>query len=401
MQEQSSILTEHEPWSLRSEDRLSVDDVRALISHRDGPCVSLYMPTHRGGPQVRQDPIRLKNLHRTSEQTLIEQGHRSPDVRSWLASLDSLEEKTDFWRYQSDGLALFIAPAFFRVFRLPLRFDESVIVADRFHMSPLLLHLTEDERFCLLVLSQNGCRLLRCTKHTVVSLDLPGAPPSMMETPGYKHRETQLQFEAIAPKGGAGGSSGGGTALFHGHGSSSDVTTADVERYFLAVDSVVCDVLRDRREPLVLAGVDYLLPLYRSISRYGFVASEQLLGNAEGRRDEELHRDVWRVMEPRLSQIRRETLDQVSEATTTGRGSNHLAEIVPAAVQGRVEVLVAPINQPTWGRFDQERQQAEVHEERQAGDEDLHELAIVKTLLNGGQVVPAKEQEPLAARFRY
>lgn len=396
-----SVLAEHEPWSLRSEDRLNNDDFRALNSHRNGPCVSLFMPTHRGGPQVRQDPIRLKNLHRAAERSLIEQGYRSSDVRSWLAPIGSLDDDDDFWQHQSDGLAIFIAPAFFRLFRLPLRFDESMIVAKRFQVSPLLPYFTEDERFYLLALSQNGCRLLRCTRHTVVPLDLPGAPARMTETPGYERRETQLQFEALAPRGSSGTSTGGGTALFHGHGSSSDASTADVERYFRALDRVVCDVLHDRHEPLVLAGVEYLLPLYRAISRYSEIASEHLLGNPDELRNEELHRDAWRAMEPRLAQARREAVEQVRDAVATGRGSNHLTEVVPAAVQGRVDLLIAPIDRPVWGRFDQERQQAEVHEEQQQGDEDLYELAIVHTLLQGGRVFPASENESLAARFRY
>lgn len=396
---EQSALAEHEPWSLRSEDRLSSDDFRLLVCHANGPCVSLFMPTHRGGPQVRQDPIRLKNLRRAAERSLIGKGYRSSDVRSWLAPVESLEEDDEFWQHQGDGLALFMAPAFMRLFRLPLRFEESVIVTDRFHVSPLLPYLTEDERFYLLALSQNGCRLLRCTRHTVVRLELPGAPPSMAETPGYERRETQLQFETLMPRG-AGGT-GSGTTLFPGHGASRDVSTADIERYFRAVDGVVCDLLRDRHELLMLAGVDYLLPLYGTVSRYASIASEHLLGNPEELRDEELHRNAWPIMESRLARVRQETLEQIHQALGKGRGSDRLAEIVPAAVQGRVDLLVAPINSHVWGRFDPDRQQAEIHEEQQPSDEDLYEQAIVQTFLQGGRVLPAKETESLVARFRY
>jgi len=396
-----SPLEGREPWSVRTEDRLDADAVRSLVVHHESPCVSLFMPTHRGGPQVRQDPIRLKNLHRAAERALIERRHRSSDVRVWLAPTATLQEDDEFWRHQSDGLAVFLAPSLFRMFRLPLRFEEEMIVAERFHVSPLLPYFTENERFYVLALSQNGCRLLRCTKHSVVPLELPGAPVSMTETPGYERRETQVQFEAIAPKGASGMSSGGGTALYHGHGSSSDASTADVERYFRAIDRVVCDVLGDRHEPLLLAGVDYLLPVYRSISHYDSIAAEHLLGNAEARRDEELHRDAWQVMKSRLAQTSREALEQVNAAVATGRGANQVTVVLPAAIQGRVDLLIAPINQPLWGRFDHQRQAAEVHEERRGDDEDLHQRTIVETVLHGGRVVPAPEHEGLAARYRY
>jgi hypothetical protein len=143
-----------------------------------------------------------------------------------------------------------------------------------------------------------------------------------------------LQFEAIAPRGGSGTGSGGGTALFHGHGSSRDASTADVERYFRAVDRALCDVLRDRREPLVLAGVDYLLPLYRNLSRYGAIAAEQLTGNPEEKRDEELHREAWALMEPRLAEARRRAMARIQEALNTGQGSDRLTDVVPARGSG-------------------------------------------------------------------
>lgn len=76
-----------------------------------------------------------------------------------------------------------------------------------------------------------------------------------------------------------------------------------------------------------------------------------------------------------LARSRREALE-VSQTTATGRGSTHFTEIVPAAVQGRVDLLFAPINHPLWGRFDPQRQQAEAHAERRSNDEDFHELAI-------------------------
>jgi hypothetical protein len=54
-----------------------------------------------------------------------------------------------------------------------------------------------------------------------------------------------------------------------------------------------------------------------------------------------------------------------------------------------------------WGRFDPDRQQAEVHDELQPADEDLYELAVVQTFLHNGRVFPAKGDETVAARFRY
>ena len=38
------------------------------------PAVSILMPAHRAGPEIRQDPIRLKNLVRDAETELAARG---------------------------------------------------------------------------------------------------------------------------------------------------------------------------------------------------------------------------------------------------------------------------------------------------------------------------------------
>lgn len=40
------------------------DELRLLLTARETPCLSLYMPTRRRYPENQQDPIRYKNLVR-------------------------------------------------------------------------------------------------------------------------------------------------------------------------------------------------------------------------------------------------------------------------------------------------------------------------------------------------
>ena len=43
-------------------DLLPRRELEGLILEREGPCVSIFLPTHRAGAETQQDPIRLKNL---------------------------------------------------------------------------------------------------------------------------------------------------------------------------------------------------------------------------------------------------------------------------------------------------------------------------------------------------
>ena len=53
---------------------ISKDDIRNLVDQHPEICVSLYLPTHRTGLEVRQNSIRFKDLLRRAESRLNESG---------------------------------------------------------------------------------------------------------------------------------------------------------------------------------------------------------------------------------------------------------------------------------------------------------------------------------------
>ena len=99
--------------------------------------MSVFLPTHRVTPDGGQDPIRLRNLLDEAEQRLLAAAC-ARRAREVLRPGRDLLGRGWFWSYQSDGLAVFLAPGWSRVFRLPQEFPQLVVVADRFHVKPLL-----------------------------------------------------------------------------------------------------------------------------------------------------------------------------------------------------------------------------------------------------------------------
>ena len=49
---------------------LDRETLSQLLAKRQGPCLSLYQPTHRSFPERQQDPIRFKHLVRQLEDSL-------------------------------------------------------------------------------------------------------------------------------------------------------------------------------------------------------------------------------------------------------------------------------------------------------------------------------------------
>ena len=161
---------------------LTRNNLKLLMEVHQGPCVSVFMPMHRSGPETQQDPIRLKNLIREAEENLIARGLRAPEAKELLGPAEKLLRDGFFRQHQSDGLAMFLSLGVFHCYLLPFVFEELVIVTDRFHIKPLLPLLTGDGRYFILALSQNKVRLLQSTHYSVSELDLGDVPENLAET---------------------------------------------------------------------------------------------------------------------------------------------------------------------------------------------------------------------------
>jgi hypothetical protein len=110
-------------------DLFSKEDLRTFIESGNTQCLSFFLPTCRVGKQIQQNSIRFKNLLREAEKRLLAGGVRRPALEELLDPALKLLENTIFWQHQSDGLAVFLSSQMFRYYRLPLDFEELVIVA--------------------------------------------------------------------------------------------------------------------------------------------------------------------------------------------------------------------------------------------------------------------------------
>ncbi|MCE7983639.1 MAG: hypothetical protein DYG89_20895 [Caldilinea sp. CFX5] len=386
----------------------------ALAAEREEPCVSLYMPTERRGPDTQQGPIRLKNLLGQVEAELAALGQRTPAIQQLLAPAQALVSNNLFWQYQSDGLALLLAPGMMESYRLPLQFDETVVVNDRFYLKPLLAMLSSDDTFYLLALRQGGVRLLQGSRFSLAEIELgKDVPTSLAEALKYDEFETTLRFH-IASRPSTGSSRGApdrGAAMYHGQGGAADDANSkeQIIRFFRALDNGVCDLLTGSQQPpLVLAGIDYLRGLYRQVNQYNALVEEEVINDPEALTMPELHQRAWALVEPIFTQARQDALDAYHRlaGSSDARAARAIDAIAPAAYFQRVDTLLMPRTAVQWGAFDAEAGQVELHPERQPGDQDLIDFAALHTLLNGGAVylveppdLPAGVQ--LAAILRY
>ncbi len=228
-------------------------------------------------------------------------------------------------------------------------------------------------------------------------------PRSLEEALKYELPEKQLQFHTEGPR-----RSGSRDAMFYGTGDSDPDVKNAILRFFQAVDKGVRGLLKADSSPLVLAGVDFLIPIYRKASKYPGIVDESIKGNPDDKSVEELNEKAWSIMRPRFQESRRVSAAKYRSLRDTGSrlAVNDLKDVVRAAYHGRVESLFVPVGVQKWGRFNTENDEVILHEKEKPGDQDLLDFAAVHCFLNKGTVFavdPASmpDDTAIAAVFRY
>lgn len=368
-------IDESDPFTRREFDELA--------RFQASTCVSLFLPTHRAGGEVEQDPIRFRKLLVAVERELSELGWRRGEIKDLLGPAEQLLGNREWWRHQAAGLAVFIAPGSFRALRAPIAFEELAVVSPRFHLRPLLPLATADELFWVLALSQNAVKLFRGSRWSMTEVDIGQTPASMAEALAHEDPEQQLQVWTSGPS---------GTAHFHGHGGGGDEEKAALERYFRAVDHGISDVLAGSVAPLILAGVSYYGPIYRTISQYPHIVEEVVAGNAEELSAIDLHERAWPLVEQRASARRAAILDRYAQRQGSHRVVEGIADVNTAANEGRVETLLLARRDNCWVPQDHAQTTA-VHAQRAPGDIDLLDELARRVLDTGGDILVMEDED--------
>jgi hypothetical protein len=146
--------------------------------------------------------------------------------------------------------------------------------------------------------------------------------------------------------------------------------------------------------------------LYRSAGDYADLVAESIPGNPEGLSAQTLHARAWEIVQPYFIKKQEDASARIRQHVGTGLARGDLGEIVPAAIQGRVETLFVATGQQLWGILNPAGDRVAFQEKAVAGSEDLLNRIAVETLMQGGQVYAVEPAQvplecPAAALFRF
>jgi len=380
---------------------LTIDSLAELTVVHQPPCLSLYQPTHRHGPENQQDQIRFGNLVKELESSL-RQKSPAAQTRLLLEPFEDLAGDQDFWNHTLDGLAVLGGPSLFRVFRLQRTVAELAVVADSFHTKPLRRFLQSIDRYQVLGLSFGKVQLFEGNRDTLDEIDpAPEVPRSIIEALGEELTEPH---QTVASYGGVGG---GSRPMHHSQGGKKDEADIDAERFFRAVDRAVLEhSSRPSGLPLILAALPEHHHLFRQVSQNPLLMAEGLMINPDALTVDELRQRAWQVVEPQYQARQAALVEEFMAAKSNGLGSDDPAQVAQAAAAGRVSTLLIEADRRIAGRLDGSTGRIEVADlSHPQVDDLLDDLGELVGRMGGRVMVIPTGQMPgqtgLAATYRH
>jgi hypothetical protein len=338
-------------------------------------CVSIYL-----GGAGWEDGVPLKSALKDARMQMEKLGivaviDKILEPAIWLAN------DAGFWRSQPKGVALFLSPDYHGLVLLPYAPINEVHVHTSFILSPLTPLVSGEGEYFVLTLSKHLAQLYRGNGYLLEKVEIPDMPLGTTDV---------IQVEEK-----------GRSGIIRG-----DEEKKNLQLYFQEVDRTLHSAgLATANLPLLLAGVDYELSLFREVTKYTHVLKEELPGNFE------------RVPLTTLAAAAHEKMQDYFEVQWRDKVRHHLdkgtapvtsfpQDVIRAAYEGRVAQLFLAKGTLLWGKYVSAPVEPEIHTEEQPGDDCLTNQLVVQTILHGGQAfVEDREKMPaegeMVAVLRY
>jgi hypothetical protein len=360
---------------------ISKEALMELSRFHNTSCISIYIPAHRSGKETLSghDAINLKNQLKEIKNKLQEQGMLAGQIEKLVNPIMELVGNNDFWRHQSEGLALFLAENIFEKYVVPVSFREFNYLSSEFYLTPILPIFNDDGMFYLLTLKKDEIKFYECSKYSITELDIEDAVPSRLEdSVGYDYDQKQQNRTQLGAK--APGS-------FHGNGENGSGEKNELRNFFREIDKGIMSRLRNQQEPpLVICCLDYYFPIYKEVNSHRNLYPQHISCNPADHDIASLHVKATELLEPYFNKSLVEKKEKYLIAYDKGKASRDINEIVRAAVSGRIDTIFIEKSSDVFGIYDISTGETIINESHDLANVSLMNLSAKRTFEQGGMV---------------
>jgi hypothetical protein len=368
----------------------SAHDYPQLLPPVAPPCVSIYLPVSPAFGDANTNRLTWRKLVDQVDASLSQRDDGAEVAEQIVHSLRSIDDDETFWRSQGFGMIAFANANEVRVFTAARPMPEFAVVADSYHIKPLLKLTQSPDRFQLLAIAADKVTLYDGNSFALTPVDLHSdVPQGMAEALGAPDHVSKTKRHVQHPE-------------------DSDQKDDQLRRYFNRVDDAIWQHhSREAGVPMILAA----LPEYHGF--FHEVSDNQNLLEAGVRRDpfkdiddRQLHELAWQeVLRPWMDEKVGKLIEQYQSSASRNTGSEDLATIAEMAFQNRVSHVMIEADRHIGGRLDPDSGKLELTDiQGPQVDDALDDIAQTVLDRSGQVVVLSAEQMPTntgaAAIFR-
>lgn len=377
----------------------SLKDLKPILGSQ-APCLSMYMPLSRtsGNQNAKTNTLEWREILRSIEDRIRQYGSEGRDLVEAVSDWRAISPESE---PHGKSVAVFRSRDIFRVTWLEEAVRPKAVIGPHFYIRPLVPELTRAKTFYILALSQKNVRLLRCTLRNSEEVEMPATTATSFDA----YMNAAKPDHMLDNRSSGGPDIGSMKGVMFGTSSEREDKDQYLAHFYGQVDRGVNESLRGKTEPLVLAGVEYELALYRPLNKYPHLAQASVEGAPNSFKAGEMHARaidaLGRCYEKKIDEALAEYNHKVG-----GGASNRLKDVVTGAHEGRVLTLLVSDSLEQTGKFDEATYTVKGRETGTTEDEDLVNDALVQTVLHAGKVLTVANGKmpngtPVAAVFRF
>ncbi len=343
--------------------------------------VSIYISAYRKNKSHNSridisNQVRLKNQIKAAEDQLKESGMNKKHISQYLEPVKQLLEDKLLLNNLWDGLAVFLNDEVFEYYKVPDLDEDFTYVNNEFYLLPLFRPVKENMAFYILSLSLHGVQLFRADRFNILELGIEKYVPQVMEEVlGFDYKNEIFQQK---------GAYVGGGKISQGHFRGDEEKKKEVEAFIRYVDTELMKIIKSKELPLIVASVDYIFSMFKSISNYKHVWQENISLSPKRQNPNDLKNEAWAMISNSFEEEKEKAIKQYHESKEK---SDMAEEIIPFSIEGKTNKIFVKKGQSLWGKYNPQNNTIKVHDQKQPYDKELLNFAALNTYLNNGEVI--------------
>lgn len=300
-------------------------NIKELAKRKGGPCVSIYLPTHRNAPENKQDRIRFKNLLSQAEKEIADKfAVKNPS--QFMKEAEELYQDLMFWTHAGDGLALLIDEEETRILKLEGKIPERLVVGERFHLLPLLNYYEFMNESYILDISKDRFKLYYGSREGIEAIDTPEVAQNFQDL--FDDWDIQDDHHHS-----------GRVANYQGHQSKPEINEKETQKYLRYVAKGLGNLLKDSDLPLLVFGTTEVLSLFKEYSKGDLEIYRQIDKPLASLQINEIYDKLKEILLPRYEKEIESYLEDLNTEIAKDRGTDNESLVLREAPTGRIDSL--------------------------------------------------------------